>query len=85
MLGFLIGAIAGGLAATYWHRELGSFRDQHLPRLRNQTADKLEAAERTIVEGVKKVSTHARTRLRREDASTPHHEDPVSDRIGGPR
>ena len=55
MLGFLIGAIAGGLAATYWHRELGSFRDQHLPRLRNQTAERLDAAERTIVEGVKKV------------------------------
>lgn len=85
MLGFLIGAIAGGLAATYWHRELSSFRDQHLPRLRNQTADKLETAERTIVEGVKKVATQARTRLRREDASAPHDEDPVSDRIGGPR
>lgn len=67
MLSFLVGAIVGGLAATYWHRDLRSFRDQHLPRLRNQTADKLEAAERTIVDTLKKVSTEARTRLRSEE------------------
>ena len=85
MLGFLIGAIAGGLAATYWHRELGSFRDQHLPRLRNQTADRLEAAERTIVEGVKKVATQARTRLRRDDTATTQSDDVNSDRVAGPR
>lgn len=66
MLSFLIGAIAGGIAATYWQRELRSFRDQHLPRLRDQTADRLEAAERTLVEGVKKVSGQARSRLRAE-------------------
>lgn len=67
MLGFVFGAIAGAVAATYWHRELGSFRDQHLPRLRNQTAEKVEAAERAIVGALNKVSTQARSRLRSED------------------
>jgi hypothetical protein len=84
MLSFLVGAIAGGLAATYWHRELSNFRDRHLPRLRNQTADKLEAAERTIVDTLKKVSTQARSRLRPEDPPTQGH-DAVSDRVAGPR
>lgn len=74
MLSFLVGAIAGGLAATYWHRELSNFRGQHLPRLRNQTAEKLEAAERTIVDTLKKVSTEARSRLRSEEPPTQGHD-----------
>ena len=78
MLGFVFGALAGAVAATYWHRDLSNFREQHLPRLRSQTAEKLEAAERAIVGAVSKASTEARSRLRPEDR-------PRSDRVAGPR
>jgi hypothetical protein len=67
MLGFVLGANAGAVAATYWHRDIDSLRQEQLPRWRSQAAEKVDAAERSIVSAVNKVSTQARTRLRREE------------------
>jgi hypothetical protein len=64
MLGFLIGAVAGGLAVAYWHGDLGNFGTRHMPRLRNQAADKVEAAERALIRMVGNVSTRTRAGLR---------------------
>ena len=64
MLSFLFGALAGGLAVTYWHAELGDLGARHMPRLRNQTADRLEAAERALVKWVERVSSKTRAGLR---------------------
>ena len=69
MLGFLFGALAGGLAATYWHRELSNLREHHMPRLRNQAADKVEVAEQAIVRMLDNASTRARAGLRAEQPS----------------
>jgi len=74
MLGFLFGALAGGLVATYWHRELSNLRE-HMPRLRNQAADKVELAERSIVRMLDNVSTKARAGLRSEQPQTPAQQD----------
>ena len=70
MLSFLFGALAGGLAATYWHAELGDLRGRHMPRLRNQAADKVEAAEQAIVRMIENVSTKARAGLRPDQTHT---------------
>ena len=64
--GFIFGAVAGAIAVTYWSA-------QSMPRLRSQLADKVEAAERTVVGFVEKLSTGACARLRSKDAATPEH------------
>lgn len=64
MLGFILGALAGGIAATYWSGGSGRLREHHLPRLRNQAADKVDAAERAIIDLVRNVSARTRTTLR---------------------
>jgi hypothetical protein len=70
MLGFVFGALAGGIAATYWSGGLSNLREQHMPRLRNQAADKVAVAERAIVGLVENISTQTRARLRCEEAAT---------------
>lgn len=75
MFSFLFGALAGGLAAIYWLGELGDLGERHMPRLRNQAADTVEAAERALIRMVENVSTKARAGLRpeqtQEDATRP--------------
>jgi len=70
MLGFVLGALVGGIAATYWAGGLSNLREQRMPRLRNQAAEKVELAERAIVGLVENLSTRTRTRLRCEEAAT---------------
>jgi hypothetical protein len=70
MLGFVMGALAGGLAATYWSGGSMRLREHHLPRLRNQAADGVEVAERAIIGLVKSVSARTRASLRCDDAVT---------------
>jgi hypothetical protein len=67
MLGFVLGALAGGLAATYWSRGSMKFGERQLPRLRNQAADRVDAAERAIIGLVKSVSARTRASLRCDD------------------
>jgi hypothetical protein len=64
MLSFLFGALVGGLAVTYWHAELAHLEARHMPRLRHQAADRVEAAERALVKWVGNVSSKTRAGLR---------------------
>jgi hypothetical protein len=64
MFGFLFGAIAGALAATYWHSDIKKVRDTRMPELRQRAADTVEGAERAIVDTVTKLSSRATSTLR---------------------
>jgi hypothetical protein len=64
MLSFLFGAVAGALAATYWWADLKRFRDDRMPDLRQRAADKVEGAERAIVDTVGRLSKRASSTLR---------------------
>ena len=66
MLSFLLGAVAGVAAATYWRRELNRVTTQRMPDLRNRLADGVDDAERAIVDAVGRLSRRARTLLRTE-------------------
>jgi hypothetical protein len=47
MLGFLLGAIAGGAAAYYWRENIRDYVSKRVPELRDRTADGLSSlAER---------------------------------------
>jgi hypothetical protein len=64
MLSFLFGAVAGALAATYWRADLKRFRDDRMPDLRQRAADRVETAERVIVDTVGRLSRRASSTLR---------------------
>ena len=64
MLSFLFGALAGGIAVAYWHGEISNLGARHMPRLRNQAADRVHVAERALVRMVENVSTKTRAGLR---------------------
>lgn len=66
MLSFLFGAVAGALAATYWRADLKKLRDARMPDLRQRAADKVEGAERAIVDTVGRLSKRASSTLRSE-------------------
>lgn len=70
MLTFLFGALAGGLAATFWLGEFGHLGERHMPRLRKQAADKVQAAERALIRMVENASTKARAGLRPEQTES---------------
>jgi hypothetical protein len=68
MLGFVLGAVAGSVAATYWSRQLRNVRQQRMARLRNQAAARVAIAERAIIGLVKRVSARTQSRLRCEES-----------------
>jgi hypothetical protein len=78
MLGFLFGAVAGALAATYWRSDLKKLRDDRMPDLRQRAADKVEGAERAIVDTVGKLSTRASSVLRSGRSATPGRDTTTS-------
>jgi hypothetical protein len=41
MLGFLVGAIAGGAAAYYWREDIRDYVSTRIPQLRKRAADGL--------------------------------------------
>jgi hypothetical protein len=64
MLGFLLGAVAGAVAATYWRADVSRLGTERVSDLRAQAADKLETAERAIVQALDNASTKAVSYLR---------------------
>jgi hypothetical protein len=64
MFGFLFGAAAGAVAVTYWRSDVTTFQKSRLPGLRQQAADRLEAAERALVGTLHIVSAKAACALR---------------------
>src|SRR5262245_45271817 len=63
---FLLGALAGGIAVSYLHGDLGNLRERNMSRLRNRAADTVEQAEQVLVRMVQNLSTKARSGLRPE-------------------
>ena len=45
MIQFILGAVAGGLAAWWWRRDIQHYVDEALPSMREKTADRLAALE----------------------------------------
>ena len=43
MIQFILGAVAGGLAAWWWRRDIQHYVDETLPNVREKTADRLAA------------------------------------------
>lgn len=64
MLGFVLGAVAGALAATYWHTDLKSLRADRVPEWRQRAADKVEDLERAVVGSIGTLSSRASSTLR---------------------
>jgi len=78
MLSFLLGAVTGAVAATYWRDELNRVTSQRMPEFRSRLADNVEGAERTIVDAVGRFSQRARTLLRGQPSApsdAPGHGD----------
>ncbi len=83
MLGFLLGAIAGGLASYYWRENLRDYVSNHVPDLRKRAADGLgtlgERAGSALDRARSRIDTTVRTgqeRLRATSAtagSVPRH------------
>jgi len=80
MITFLLGAIAGGVAATYWQPDLSRMRTERMPQLRQRLADRVESAERTIVQQVGNASTKACGLLR---GRSPDKDEPLKSGSGG--
>jgi len=76
MMGFIIGAVAGGLAATYWHAELGKIREQHVPQFRTRAVDKIHEAERALVRMIQTTSQRAQAAFKVE--STPERAQDIN-------
>jgi hypothetical protein len=45
MFGFILGALAGGLAAWWWRNDIQTYVDSKLPNVRTKAAEQLSALE----------------------------------------
>lgn len=65
MLGFLVGAIAGGVAAYYWRDRIGSYVNDGMPAVRDRAAERLgeigERADRVLDRAKSRIDTTIRT------------------------
>jgi hypothetical protein len=52
MLQFIFGALAGGVAAWWWRRDIQTYMDEKLPDMRGKAADRLAAIEQRAEEAL---------------------------------
>jgi hypothetical protein len=45
MFGFIMGAVAGGLAAWWWRNDIQRYMEDKLPNVRSKAADQLSSLE----------------------------------------
>ena len=45
MFGFILGTVAGGLAAWWWRNDIQRYMDEKLPNVRSKAADQLSTLE----------------------------------------
>jgi hypothetical protein len=69
MIGFILGAVAGGLAAWWWRGDIQNYVDQRLPKVRAQAADRLSAIEQRAEEALGKAKDKIE-RIRPSDESS---------------
>ncbi len=63
MFGFILGAVAGGLAAWWWRGDIQNYMDKRLPEVRDKAADRLTAIEERA-EGALKTAREKIDRMR---------------------
>ena len=74
MFQFILGALAGGLAAWWWRRDIQTYVDGALPTVREKTADRLAALEHRAEEALGR----ARRQIDRMRPSTERHSSDVA-------
>jgi hypothetical protein len=52
MFQFILGAIAGGVAAWWWRKDIQNYMDEKLPDMRHKAADRLAAIENRAEEAL---------------------------------
>lgn len=52
MIQFILGALAGGVAAWWWRGDIQNYVEQRLPKVRRQAADRLSAIEQRAEEAL---------------------------------
>ena len=68
MIQFILGAVAGGLAAWWWRGDIQNYVDQRLPNVRRQTADRLSAIEQRAEQALGRAKSKIE-QIRPNDAS----------------
>ena len=63
MIQFVLGALAGGLAAWWWRRDIQNYMEETLPSMREKTADRLAAIEHRAEEALSR-ARHQIDRMR---------------------
>jgi low affinity Fe/Cu permease len=71
MIQFILGAVAGGLAAWWWRRDIQSYVDETLPSVREKTANRLAALENRAEEALGRARQQI-DRMRSTTEERPH-------------
>jgi hypothetical protein len=64
MIQFILGALAGGVAAWYWRQDIEGYVSEKVPSLRAKAAESLEAIEKRTEDMMDKAKTGVVTKLR---------------------
>ena len=57
MFQFILGAIAGGVAAWWWRKDIQNYMEEKLPDMRHKAADRLAAIENRAEEALGKAKS----------------------------
>ena len=66
MFGFILGAVAGGLAAWWWRNDIQRYMEKKLPNVRAKAADQLSSLEQRAEDAVSR-ARHQIDRIRPAD------------------
>jgi hypothetical protein len=66
MFGFILGAVAGGLAAWWWRNDIQRYMDEKLPNVRSKAADQLSSLEQRAEDALGR-ARHQIDRIRPND------------------
>ena len=69
MFGFILGAVAGGLAAWWWRNDIQRYVDEKLPNVRSKAADQLSSLEQRAEDALGR-ARHQIDRIRPGDETT---------------
>jgi hypothetical protein len=66
MFGFILGALAGSLAAWWWRNDIQHYMEKKLPNVRAKAADQLSSLEQKAEDALSR-ARHQIDRIRPED------------------
>ena len=70
MFGFIMGAVAGGLAAWWWRNDIQRYVYEKLPNVRSKAADQLSSLEQRAEDALGR-ARHQIDRIRPGDETSP--------------